>query len=251
MMNDELLIYRGIDLKVNDYITIHQPTLGEISDYGEIQYFNMVHTLTSVGADLKWQLDMCGIDYTKISDFKLFYTILIENYSQEQTSILFGGLDFSKFVLLQSEDETMRMIQKVENEKGEVIDYIIIDEFTYMMIVDYLRKAHGFKKNSQLPANESTKRVLIEDDKDEYERNKDKEQEPILLNSISAMVNSEGFKYNNDTVWNLKICPFIDSLKRIQKIKESSLLLQSGYSGYGIDLKNIEKKQLNWLGGLD
>ena len=42
----------------------------------------------------------------------------------------------------------------------------------------------------------------------------------------------------------------MDSVKRITKIKNSDLLLQSGYSGFGINLKNLDKKQLDWLGEL-
>ena len=43
----------------------------------------------------------------------------------------------------------------------------------------------------------------------------------------------------------------MDSVKRITKIKNANLLLQSGYSGFGINLKDVDKKQLNWLGELD
>ena len=32
---DDLKIYRGKDVIINDYITIHQPTSDEITDYGE------------------------------------------------------------------------------------------------------------------------------------------------------------------------------------------------------------------------
>lgn len=68
---------------------------------------------------------------------------------------------------------------------------------------------------------------------------------------ISAVVNSEGFKRNDVTVFDMKICAFTDSVKRISKIKKSDLLLQSGYSGFGIDLKKINNEELNWIGELD
>jgi predicted house-cleaning noncanonical NTP pyrophosphatase (MazG superfamily) len=110
---------------------------------------------------------------------------------------------------------------------------------------------HGFKKNEQLPANETTKRILIEDDKEEYIRNKNREYHSQLLDLISAMVNCEGFKYNHNEVWNMKIYAFMNSVKRISKIRNSQLLLQSGYSGYGINLKNINDKEIDWLGRLE
>ena len=65
------------------------------------------------------------------------------------------------------------------------------------------------------------------------------------------MINSEGFKYNHDQVWGMKINAFMDSVKRIGKIKNADLLLQSGYSGFGVNLKEIDNKQLDWLGELE
>lgn len=62
------------------------------------------------------------------------------------------------------------------------------------------------------------------------------------------MINSEGFKYNHEQVWNMKINAFMDSVKRIGKIKNAQLLLQSGYSGFGISFDDIDKKQIDWLG---
>ena len=68
---------------------------------------------------------------------------------------------------------------------------------------------------------------------------------------VSTMVNSEGFKRDDITVFDMKIGAFMDSVARVSKIKNAELLLQSGYSGFGINLKEIPEKQLNWLGELD
>ena len=65
------------------------------------------------------------------------------------------------------------------------------------------------------------------------------------------MINSEGFKYDQAQVWDMKIYAFMDSVKRIGKIKNAQLLLQSGYSGFGVNLKEIDNKQLDWLGELE
>jgi hypothetical protein len=246
---DDLRVFRGKDIKIADYITIHQPSLEEIYEYGERDYFSMIHSLTAVGADLKWQLDDLGIDYTEITDFELFYKILVPNYPRSRTEIIFGELDFTKFKL------------KINPENGEVCMYlymmdldglkpVVIDEFTYLLIIENLRKMHGLTRNNQKPANNNTKMILIEDARDEYMMTKDKEYSSFLLNYVSTMVNCEGFKYNHENVWGLKIYAFLDSVKRISKIKNAELLLQSGYSGYGIDLKNIDKKQLDWSGEL-
>ena len=94
--------------------------------------------------------------------------------------------------------------------------------------------------------------ILIEDALEELQMASQKEYESFLKNLISAMVNYEGFKYNHEQVWDLKINAFMDSVKRVSKIKNADLLLQSGYSGFGINLKDIkDKNQLNWLGELE
>lgn len=246
MINDELKIYRGEDFVISDYITIHQPTLDEIERYGERDYYSMVYQLTSTPQSMKWQLWDMGVDYTKITPFELFYSILYRLYSQEKTSILFGDLDFTLFEPWQRNDDNSILLYQIVNGKE-----IIIDESIYNSIMDYLRQVHDINKDEKMPANNSTKMILIEDDRDEYLRNKNKPYHSQLKNLISSMVNCEGFKYNHSQVWDMKINAFMDSVKRISKIKNANLLLQSGYSGFGVNLKEIDKKQLDWLGELD
>jgi len=257
MFVDKLKLFHGDDIVISKHIKIHQPTLEEICEYGEEKYFSLVHTLTAVGADYKWQLDDIGIDYTKISDFELFSHMLIKDLTKDDTCILFGDLDFSKFEIRYNELNNNFCLVQIYGldfvpEKVYIDDdTIIIDEFTYLLIIEYLRTMHYLKRNNEIPGNETTKRILIEEAKEQYELNKNKPFESKLFNYISTMVNSEGFKYNYDDVWKLKIYQFYDSIKRITKIKETTLLLQSGYSGFGVDLKKISKKELDWMGDLD
>lgn len=273
--NNELKIYRGDDYVVSDHIKIHQPSLNEICDYGESDYYSMIYQLTSTPQTMKYQLWTIGVDYTKITPFELFYNILYKLYPKERTSIIFGDLDLQKFQVMQrkdtndillyqqienpvpSKDESHNIFNKISHQKfantrvKKSSSEIIIDEYTYNVIVNYLRKAHVIEKDERMPANESTKEVLIEDAKEEYERNRNKEYHSFLKNLISSMVNIDGFKYNHSQVWDMKINAFMDSVKRISKIKNAELLLQSGYSGFGISLKDIDKKQLDWLGELE
>lgn len=245
---DELKIYGGKSYYINDDISIKQPKLGKIKKYGERKYFNMVHTLCSVGADLKWQLDDIGIDYTKISDYELFYSVLARGYSKKDTKILFGNvLDFSQMNIVHDDNiDDNVMIQVLDNGKQ-----IRIDKYVYSFIVNILRKMHKIKRNDELPGNEMTRQILIDDAKEEYEENKNKPSKSYLLPLISTMVNSEGFKRDDTTVFDMKIRAFMDSVSRVSKIKSAELLLQSGYSGFGIDLKKIDKEALNYMGELD
>ena len=297
--NDELKIYRGEDFIVSKHIHIHQPTLDEICNYGEREYYSMIYNLTATPQSFKVQLwDMTpSIDYTEITPYELFYQMLYRLYPKEKTSIIFGNLDFTKFQVMQRrDDDSILLYQEIyvgeiyssNNEllyefsglddaakfigcdtsklienlsvKNHYEDYkfndvhlesIVIDEYTYNMIIDYICKSHFIERDLKRPANNSTKMVLIEDAREEIERNKNKEYHSQLKNLISSMINSEGFKYNHDQVWGMKINAFMDSVKRIGKIKNAELLLQSGYSGFGVNLKEIDNKQLDWLGELE
>ena len=164
-------------------------------------------------------------------------------------------LDASRFVGCEV-DELIEELSKSNRYNDFIFDNIqfepvIIDEYTYNMIVDYICKSHFIERDLKRPANNSTKMVLIEDAREEIERNKNKEYHSQLKNLISSMINSEGFKYNHAQVWDMKINAFMDSVKRIGKIKNADLLLQSGYSGFGVNLKEIDNKQLDWLGELE
>ena len=48
---DSLFLYFGDDYVINDNITISQPRISEVADYGEAQYFSMVHSLTAIPSD--------------------------------------------------------------------------------------------------------------------------------------------------------------------------------------------------------
>lgn len=246
MKQDALKIYRGEDIVVSDHITIHQATLNEICDYGECDYYSMIYQMTATPQSMKVQLWDIGIDYTKISPFELFYHILYKLYPQQKTSILFGDLDFTKFRQGQRRDNGAPVLYQLI--RGESV---LLDEYTYDVIMDYLRQIHMIHKDEKLPANETTKMILIEDAREEAQRNKDKEYRSQLKNFISSMINCEGFKYDHSRVWDMKINAFMDSVKRVSKIKNAQLLLQSGYSGFGVSLKSIDKNQLDWLGELE
>lgn len=244
--NDELKIYRGEDFTISKHIIIHQASLGEICDYGEQSYYSMVHSLLATPSSMKVQLWDAGVDYTTITPYQLFLNIIWKLFSQKSTALLFGDLDFSKFQVGKRVDSGDPFLYQIIDG-----DLVAIDEYTYGLICDYLSKAHFIERDFKYPANETTKMILIDDAREEMMANKNKPYHSQLKNLISAMINSEGFKYNHSQIWDMKINAFMDSVKRIGKIKNASLLLQSGYSGFGVNLKDISNKQLDWLGELE
>ena len=128
---DELQLYFGDDYVINDYIKITQPLIGEVVDYGEAQYFSMVHTLTAIPSDMKSQLWDLGLDWTEMDDFELFM-MLVQTLTPDKTSILFGDLDFSK--LKPFKNNQNGDIVLADKETGIIIDTFIFLYFIYSRV---------------------------------------------------------------------------------------------------------------------
>ena len=112
---DELQLYVGRDFQVNDYIKIYIPRVGEIVDYGEKEYYQMIYLLTSIPSDMKSMLADSGIDYEEISDFELFF-MLTRSLDAEKTKILFYDLDLSKMQLFKDETNEKFVMYDVDND---------------------------------------------------------------------------------------------------------------------------------------
>lgn len=239
-MIDELQLFKGQDYVINDHITIKQPTLGQICDYGERDYYSMIFMLCATPSDYKVQLlDFYNEDYEAVDEFDFFIRLCL-HLKKEQTGILFGDLDFQKFQLEKS-DYNGEMIL-VDKQSHTAIDSVI-----YFMIVSYLRKLHNIEKNISVGGNSHTKAYLLEKERRRMQHEKNKKYESMLMPQVSALVNCEQFKYDYKTVWDLPIYVFLDSVKRIQKIKNYNQTMQGVYSGT-VDLKSISLEKLNWMG---
>lgn len=271
---DDLKIYRGNDVQITPKIIVTQPTIGQIEEFGEKRYFNAVYTLTAVGADLKWQLwDMEQIDYTQIDDYDLFITFISkavssqrplydelmnnkEKYKEELALISQDRLDvmcINPLQLILKDIDLADFVACKNTENDQIVLYdakhdITIDRMIYSQIVDAVRKIHGLKRNNETPANERTKMDLIDDARDEAMAASRRPYKSTLKPLVSALTVKCGL-CGTDKVWNMKINAFFDSIKRINKIQDSELLLQGAYSGFA-SLKGIDRNRLDWTGDI-
>lgn len=232
----DLALYFGDDYIINDYITIHQPTIGEITSYGEAQYFSMVHTITAIPSDMKSNLFDIGLDWCELEDFELFI-MLSQTLTPDKTGILFGDLDFSK----------MKPFKNKQNDEIVLADKetgIIIDQLIYLRIMNYLRKLHNIKPKVEKPANKMTKKILIEEDRQRILHAKDKPFKSYLLPLISAIKVKQG--YTKDYVRNMGLWEFFDDVSRAQVIDHANHLLNGAYCGMA-DLKKVNKQEFNWM----
>lgn len=269
--NDELKIYLGCDIPITSKIIVTQPSIYQIAQFGEKKYFDAVRLLTSVGADLKWQLwDYNQIDYTKIDDYDLFVKFIAavvgskkqlyneimsnqEKYYDELQKISEEDLQQMlvnplSLVLNIDLGDFIPMVKPMGEDNEQIIlynpiDEIVIDRLVYSKMIDVVRKIHGYKRNNELPANEITKRDLIDDARDAAMAMSRQPYKSILRPLISTLSVYCG-QCGDERIWNMKINNFFENIKRIGKIEDAHTLLQGSYSGF-VNLKSVDQRRFD------
>ena len=235
MTSIKLLYQRSVP--VTDKISVVIPSVGEVID-NEDTYYGLVNIMTASPIDMMVPLDDAGIDFTKISDYELFL-LLFRELQEQDTSLLFGDLDLKKFTL--SVNGQNGDFALIDGENG-----IRIDKGVYWQIAATLRKIHHLEKNRRRPANEEAKAYLLERARIKMARDKKRMKDSQLESLIIAMVNTEQFKYDFDSVRALSIFQFNESVRQIIKKVDYDNRMFGVYSGT-ISTKDLSQDDLNWL----
>lgn len=239
---DEAKMYIGEPFCINDKIIIYQPTVREIIDFGEQQYYSMIYTLTCIPSDMKSKLDDININYMDIGNFDLF-TILCRGLSAESTKLVLGDLDLSSLILVENEDNNgVSLINKKKKIK--------IDQLIYMKMVEYIRKVHGIKPKVEKAANETTRKILIQLERDKIKKAQKEPYKSQLKQLLSSMMRYPGCAMTLNELLDLPLCAFMDLVQGSQIYVSSTTLLQGSYSGM-VDTSKINKKEFNWMRSLD
>ena len=233
---DELKLYFGDPYRINQYITIFQPTIGDIVDYGEREYYSMVQTLTAIPSEMKSQLWDMGLDWTQLTDFQLFL-MMSQTLPQEKTQILLGDIDLQKMKAVENLQNSEVVLRHLETG-------VVIDELAYKKISAYLCKLHNLTKKVEKAANEFTKKFMIDEDRQKIEYHKKQPYKSFLMPLISSVKARQG--YTRDYVRNMGLYEFFDEVSRLQIIVNTDALLQGSYSGM-VDTSKINKKNFNWM----
>ena len=237
---DELKLYLGSDIKIASGITLYQPTIGEIANYNEAEYFSMAQTLCATPSSMKVTLDDMKLDYMQVEDFQLFM-MLCQSFTLDKTKPLLGDLDLTKFKPYQLKDT-----EEVVLANGEVDENgnpIIINQIIYDILTTYIRKMHGFKKQVDKAANAITRKVLIDDERKAAQRNKDKPYKSFLVPLVSSLQGRQG--YTKDYICNMGLYEFMNQINRVQIIVQADAALGGMYSGF-VDTKKMDKTILDW-----
>lgn len=235
-MSTRNLLYQR-EIAINDKISVMIPTVGEIIE-NEDAYYSLVSIITASPIDMMVQLDDVGIDFTTINDWDLFL-LMFGALAQQDTHMIFGDLDLKQFQMVVSEQNgTIVLLDKVHD--------IRIDRAIHGTIASILRRIHHLEKNRRKPANEETKKYMIERARAKQKRNRNRAEESQLETLIVAMVNTEQFKYDYESTKNLSIIQFNESVRQIIHKIDYEHRMYGVYTGT-INAKELNQDDLNWL----
>ena len=246
---DKLQMYFGkpyvIDLEsAQGSITIDVPTVGDIMEIGEKKFYSTLGIFITNTTSYRLMLDELKLDWNTLSDFELF-CMLYSQIDDEVAKLMFGDLDFKKFILYKKELPDKNATIVLWNQE----DNIEINEEVYQHIAQYLRAVFNMYPEEKITTDPSLKEWYLYKDRRAIEiakKGKGKEDNTSILPLISACVNHPGFKYRPMELRHVNICEFYDSVKRLQVYENTTALLKGSYSGM-IDSSKIDKEQFNFM----
>lgn len=224
-------------IRINDHISVMIPDVGTVLKHEE-EYYRLVSILTAMPYDMMVQLDDLGIDFTEIDDYDLFL-LLFPGLKTENTELLFGEFSLSGFTT------------EVNQKNGTVIlrdpeTGIVIDRGIFNSIANALREIHHLEKTVKKPGNEDAKKYLLERTRKKLARQRSRKSKSELQSLIVAMVNSSEFKYDYETVKNISIYQFNQSVHQILRKTDWSNRMHGVYAGT-VDAKRLTEDELSWI----
>ena len=109
------------DYKINDYISVHVPTLGEIFDFGQREYMGIVSSLVATPYEAMVMLDDMGIDFTAVDEwfvFELMFSYFASKYKKIKIKYFDNKIDKIKKIS-KGDWIDLRSAETIHLKKGE------------------------------------------------------------------------------------------------------------------------------------
>lgn len=217
----EYLCNKIPDYKITEHLSIKHPTYKEIVEYGETKYIELLYNLCTTPHDYKSELYDIGTDWDKVDDLEWFKILF-----SESANIIFT--------------EDIRHYQLyIDNKTNKYVIYNpYLDEYLTENHIELIREhinsmiGNSYKEHREIPANEITRKLLIENDRFEKERSRRK---------CTKCANSVSIK---DIITNILINKYLDKDEEIinKKIgydfhyKDLQLASESGFRSGQLDV---------------
>ena len=246
---DDLFLWSGTNLQINEYITVKHPRIFDILNLGkdcEKRYMSLLSAIASNSYEKKVQLWMRMVDYEKVDDYAAFcflfystYELLSsgnvdENIYDSSLSFFLGKQDSS--FMLTSKNDDLLFVDKTHPE-------IQFGKDEFFLVQKFLRAIH-YWSNEEPPkaANESVKKALIEFEIEKLEFQS--EWECYLGNIVSSTVDI------NTDINSIPIYRLHTAFKRKQKEINYKLTMSGYYTG-NVKLTPSQMDEILWYGTLN
>lgn len=247
---NEQSIQLGGSFSIGGISFIH-PTIRNVLEYGEENFVSAINLFLLKPSDLMVQLDDMDINYEELEQYDIFSLLCGEiqssksNGEQSKAQKKLGWLtsiyDFDVHV----DEGTGEIYLKSESSN------LVIDKASYFPIRRYfLKMTFRSDKEKYAPANETTRKAIIDQERKRQKRSAKKKHGASALESqISSLVwgNTSGYKYED--VLDLPMYQFYDGIFRLNKIKIYNNNMFGYYSG-NMSSENIKKNEddIDWMG---
>lgn len=224
-------------LAVTEKVSVIIPQVRDVLTW-EDEYYSLITMMTAMPYDLMVQLDDIGVDYTAINEWELFL-LLFHNFREAPClHLVLGDLDIENYQTAIKPDGNIVLLNQVDGD--------VIDRAVYEHLASTIRQIHHLEKNLRKPGNSAAKQYLLERARIKQRRAARRRKGSELEELIVAMVNTEQFKYDYQSVLDLTIYQFNVSVQQIVRKVHYDNLMFGAYTGH-VDLKEINQDDLNWL----
>ena len=242
---DKLKLYFGepytIHTPTEKDIIVYQPTIGDIVERGESEVYSVANAFAANSTMYRLQLWEADIDWNDVSDYEMF-SMLLPTLTPDKTDLIFGDIDFTKFQkfgkLMPDQEEPVITLWNPEQE-------IEIDEETHKNLSEYIRFLFNIYPKVEKAKGKETKKLIIWEERQKL-RQRENEDNSVLLPLISTCLNHPGFKYKKNELREVGLVEFMDSVQRLQIYESTTALLKGAYSGF-CDTSKIPKEQFDFM----
>ena len=248
---DKLKMFFGEDFTING-IRIVQPTIGDILELGEKNFYNALSPFTNNSTSIRLMLWTAGIDWCKVGDLEVFnilMTILKQSEDDYKSTLklIFPDIDVTQF-----------QIEPLKNTKTGEFKHCLYHPFLNMILSEeqfseisgYIREMLNVHPKVEKAKGKIAKKWMIDEDRQNLLAKQAKDEDSDLLPLVSSLINHPGFKYNLKQLKEVGIVQFYDSIQRLQIYEGTRALLQGSYSGF-CDLSKVDKNKFNFMRSLD
>ena len=222
----------GIDCKISDRITIHQPTLREIRKFGVDNYIHSIMMLTSRPYDYMVLLYDMGIDFRKLDDFIYFAELIVPSFDSKLSQLLLN-VNLQDYILLGDAEGNPILYNGLTEH--------IITKDDYVNLVQFVRNMHFFPEDI-------TYEFIVKRERRKLKKlnKKPKEDYTILNDMVSFLLWCSNSSYTFDTIQDLTMYQIFEGVRRVQANDKFATITVGIYNGT-VDASKLDFAKLDPL----